>query len=621
MKKKREKLFSEFPPVSTERWMEEVTADLKGVPFEKRLVWRTKEGFNLMPFYRAEDVENLKVPETLPGQFPYLRGTKVDNKWLIREELGVVGSPSSVNEQLKTLIDKGITAVGLHFTDGMISTDTIKAVLKDIDLNELEVNFYARHNVVLELADAVVAGLKGLGYDLAKVHGSIGFNPFRHILSTGNKWDAIETAVELLKRVEPLKEFTCFSVQSVDFVNAGAYIYQELGYALAAGANIIDEVAEKSGVTRSTVAERVRFEMGIGSNYFIEIAKFRAIRWLWALIVKGDDEIVSERAMKAVVHAESSRWNKTVYDAYVNLLRTQTEAMSATIAGVHSLTVLPFDVAYSHGSDFSKRIARNQQHLLNEESHFDKVTDPAGGSYYVEHLTDAVAAEAWKLFLEVEEQGGFTKLANSGKIQEAINASNAERRSAVATRRENLLGTNIFPNFNEVITDEKLKGLEQDAPQQGNVTALDTRRGAYDFEQLRIATDKLGDKRPKVFMLTIGKLAMRLARSQFSSNFFATAGYHTIDNLGFNTVEEGVEAAIKAKADLVVLCSSDEEYATYGPEAYDALAGRLPLVIAGAPACMEDLKAKGIEHFIHVKVNVLETLQMFNELLGVTSKN
>ena len=207
-------------------------------------------------------------------------------------------------------------------------------------------------------------------------------------------------------------------------------------------------------------------------------------------------------------------------------------------------------------------------------------------------------------------------MAREGKIQQAVNTSNAERHKAVATRKESLLGTNIFPNFTETATEEKL--AVSHAVEQGiKVAALDTRRGASDFEELRMATERSG-KTPKVFMLTIGNLAMRLARSQFSANFFGVAGYKIIDNLGFNTIKEGIEAARAQKADIVCLCSSDDEYAEYGPQAYDELKGEIPLVIAGAPACMEDLKAKGIEHFVHVRCNVLETMQGFSKLLGIT---
>lgn len=621
MKEKREKLFSEFPPVSNEEWMEVVTRDLKGAPFEKKLVWRTKEGFNVQPFYRAEDIEHLPTKDVLPGQFPYVRGTKADNNWLVRQDIAVQGDIQQLNTNIKSVMELGANSLGLHFVDECVNAATIQEMLAGIDLDKLEINLYARRDLTVQLIEATKEALKALGADLGKVRGSFGFNPFRHTLGAGVRWSEwVETSVEVLKAAEPLTQFTCLSFQSVDLVNAGAYIYQEIGYALAAGADMLAKVSEKSGKSISEVAERIRFEMGIGSNYFMEIAKFRAIRWLWALIVRSNDEKATERATKAVVHAETSRWNKTIYDAYVNLLRSMTETMSATIAGVHSVTVNPFDKHYNpKGSDFSRRIARNQQLLLKEESHFDKVVDPAGGSYYIEHLTQAIAEQGWKLFLEVEEQGGFAKLANEGKVQEAVNASNEARHKAVATRRENLLGTNIFPNFTETATEET-RAIDNSKVEGKEITALDKRRGASDFEELRLATEASG-KTPKVFMLTIGNLAMRLARSQFSSNFFGVAGYKLIDNLGFETVQEGVDAARKAGADIVVLCSSDDEYAEYGPQALEALKGEMPLVIAGAPACMEELQAKGIEHFVHVKANVLETMQKFNELMGIKSRS
>lgn len=621
MKEKREKLFSEFPPVSNEEWMEVVTRDLKGAPFEKKLVWRTKEGFNVQPFYRAEDIEHLPTKDVLPGQFPYVRGTKADNNWLVRQDIAVQGDIKQLNTNIKCVMERGANSLGLHFVDECVNAATIQEMLAGIDLDKLEINLYARRDLTVQLIEATKEALKALGADLGKVRGSFGFNPFRHTLGAGVRWSEwVETSVEVLKAAEPLTQFTCLSFQSVDLVNAGAYIYQEIGYALAAGADMLAKVSEKSGKSISEVAERIRFEMGIGSNYFMEIAKFRAIRWLWALIVRSNDEKASDRATKAVVHAETSRWNKTIYDAYVNLLRSMTETMSATIAGVHSVTVNPFDKHYNpKGSDFSRRIARNQQLLLKEESHFDKVVDPAGGSYYIEHLTQAIAEQGWKLFLEVEEQGGFAKLANEGKVQETVNASNEARHKAVATRRENLLGTNIFPNFTETATEET-RAIDNSKVEGKEITALDKRRGASDFEELRLATEASG-KTPKVFMLTIGNLAMRLARSQFSSNFFGVAGYKLIDNLGFETVQEGVDAARKAGADIVVLCSSDDEYAEYGPQALEALKGEMPLVIAGAPACMEELQAKGIEHFVHVKANVLETMQKFNELMGIKPRS
>lgn len=309
----------------------------------------------------------------------------------------------------------------------------------------------------------------------------------------------------------------------------------------------------------------------------------------------------------------------TIYDAHVNLLRSQTEAMSAALAGVDSITVRPFDKIYQTPDDISERIARNQQLLLKEECHLDKVVDPSAGSYYVEVLTNSLAEVAWTLFNETEDKGGFGAAVLSGEIQKAVNASNADRKKAIATRREVLLGTNQFPNFTETAAG---KIQEPEACCCGGhcgeatIPALDFSRGASNFEALRLATEKSG-KTPKVFMLTIGSLAMRLARSQFSGNFFGCAGYKIIDNLGFETVEAGVEAAVTSGAEIVVLCSSDDEYVDLAPAAFKALAGRAEFVVAGAPECTEDLKAQGITQFVNVKSNVLETLKAFNAKLGI----
>lgn len=373
-----------------------------------------------------------------------------------------------------------------------------------------------------------------------------------------------------------------------------------------------------AGVKADEVARRIKFNMGVSSNYFMEIAKFRAARMVWAQIVE-QYKPESKLSSKMLCHAVTSRFNQTIYDAHVNLLRSQTETMSAALAGVDSITTTPFDVPYKTPDAFSERIARNQQFLLKEESHLDKVVDPAGGSYYVETLTVSLAKEAWKLFLEVEEKGGFLACINDNSIQKAINATAEKRHVDVARRKEILLGTNQYPNINETAA-QKIEttgcscGCHHKEGGEAQGTGLSRKRAASDFEALRLATEAASN-RPKVFMLTIGNLAMRLARAQFSTNFFGCAGYEIIDNLGFDTVQEGVDAAIEKGADVIVLCSSDDEYATLAPEAFKYLDGRAMFVVAGAPACMEELQAVGINDFIHVRCNVLETLQSFNAKL------
>ena len=219
----------------------------------------------------------------------------------------------------------------------------------------------------------------------------------------------------------------------------------------------------------------------------------------------------------------------------------------------------------------------------------------------------------------MEEEGGFLALLKKGNIQAKVNESGVKRHVDVARRKEILLGTNQYPNFNETALDKLQKegcicGCGCQTPADGAVEYLNFDRAASQFETLRLDTERSG-KRPKVFMLTIGNLAMRLARAQFASNFFGCAGYEIIDNIGFDSVKEGVDAAVEKGADVVVLCSSDDEYATFAPEAFKELNGRAMFVVAGAPACMDELKAQGIEDFIHVRVNVLDTLIGFNAKL------
>ena len=614
----KEKLFSEFAPVSTEEWMAKITADLKGVPFEKKLVWKTGEGFNVNPFYRAEDIEGLKTTESLPGEFPYVRGTKKDNDWKVRQNIEVCCFKGA-NEKALDLLTKGVTSLGFIIKGDEVNEENIATLLEGICPASVELNFNTCNCKAEKLIGILADYFKGKGVDAEKCYGSVNYDAFKKPLVKGkenSEW--VEGAAAVLKAGQALPNYRVLAVNAFLFNNAGAYISQELGYALAWGNELKAKLTE-AGFTADEVAKKIKFNLGISSNYFMEIAKFRAARWLWAEIVAAYKP-ACECACKMVAHAQTSEWNMTVYDAHVNLLRSQTEAMSAALAGVDSITVRPFDKIYQTPDDFSERIARNQQLLLKEECHLDKVVDPSAGSYYVEVLTNSLADVAWKLFLEVEEKGGFSVAVNAGEIQNAVNASNVARKKAVATRREILLGSNQYPNFTEVAADKiQEKGsccCGGGHCGEATIPALDFSRGASEFEALRMTTEKSG-KTPKVFMLTIGNLAMRLARSQFSANFFGCAGYKIIDNLGFDTVEAGVEAAVKAGAEIVVLCSSDDEYAEFAPAAYKALAGRAEFVVAGAPACADDLKAQGIDQFVNVKSNVLETLKAFNAKLGI----
>lgn len=594
--------------------MDKVTADLKGADFEKKLVWKTNEGFNVRPFYRQEDLEGLEYLDSLPGEYPYVRGTKIHNKWRVRQDIDVT-DVNEANQKAREATSRGVDSIGFFLKDEkLVSKENISALLKDIDTNAVEINFTVPHGNK-ELVD-ILAEILNSGKTAG---GSVNFDPLGNLTISGSTCvpveELLDDAAQMVQKGSQLPGFQTVSANAKHFNNAGSSIVQELGFGLAMGNEYLAELTSRDQKV-DDVAPRIRFNFGIGGNYFMEIAKLRAARMLWAKIVDAYNPADKE-VSKMKTHCETSEWNKTIYDPYVNMLRTQTEAMSATIGGTDSLTVAPFDKVFRQPGQFSERIARNQQLLLKEEAYFGKITDPSAGSYYIENLTHSIANEAWKLFLEVEEKGGYAKALKAGVIQEKIKETSAKRIKDLARRKDILVGTNQYPNNLESVSSQISEEKAFTDAESGNtVEPIQLFRGAEEFEALRLATEKAG-KRPKVFMLTYGNLAMRLARSQFSGNFFGCAGYEIIDNLGFNTIQEGVDAAKKAEADVVVLCSSDEEYAEAAPAAKDALDDKTIFVVAGEPACMDDLKAKGIEHFVSMRSNLLETLQKFNKMLNI----
>ncbi len=612
----RERLFAEFEVPTREQWLEKIGADLKGADFEKRLVWRTGEGFSVQPFYRRDDLEGLPSVASLPGEFPFVRGNRTDNNlWRVRQDIDVADA-GEANAKALDILNRGVDSLGFNLPSGMVDAATVASLLDGVYCDIVEVNFSTCKRRSPELARLLAAYFDGRGCDRARVSGSIDWDPVEKILLNGaDVSPVLSLAGEMVAAVAPFPEFRCVAVNSRTLCNSGAYIYQELGYALAWGCEYMQLLTD-AGVPAGEAARRIKFNMGVSENYFMEIAKFRAARLLWAQIVR---QFAPEREADCKMHvcAVTSEYNQTLFDSYVNLLRSQTEAMSAALSNVESIVVTPFDSAYESPNDFSERLARNQQLLLKEEAHFDKLVDVSGGSYYVERLTDAIAREAWKLFLSVEEDGGFLAQALAGKVQEAVNASNAKRHGDAAKRREFLLGTNQFPNFTEKSDGKRAAargcGCGHDAG-DAPVARLDRRRLASEFEELRLRTEAASHQ-PVAFMLTVGNLAMRQARAQFSCNFLACAGYRVVDNLGFKSVEEGVDAALAAGADIVVLCSSDDEYAEYAVPAFRYLGGRAMFVVAGAPACMDELRAAGIENYIHVRANQLETLRAYNEKL------
>lgn len=376
-----------------------------------------------------------------------------------------------------------------------------------------------------------------------------------------------------------------FAVDATQF--RGATAVQEVAFSVAAG---IDEIAKDTSRT-------ITFRVAIGSSFFFQIAKLRALRMLWARVVESFGG--SREAAKAVIYARTSHWNETIYDPYVNVLRSTTEAMSAAVGGCDSLTVGPHDECFRIPDATSRRLARNTQLILKKEALLDKVADPAGGSYFVEVLTESLAREAWKLVQNIEAEGGFAKA--SSFIAEELETSKAAKRTAVAARRRVLVGTNQYPNLNE----HALPVLERVEPD----------RAAEAFEAIRLRTERFaagGGRAPKILLAEIGDVKMRKARSGFALNLFGCAGFDVV-------VEtfDSVEAIAAHPADAIVLCSSDNAYLRLASELIPKLRG-VPVIIAGYPKdAVEPLKQAGVADFVHVRSNAVEVLTNWQDRLGV----
>ncbi|MBO7199100.1 MAG: acyl-CoA mutase large subunit family protein, partial [Alistipes sp.] len=404
----KEKLFAEFPPVSTEQWEAVITTDLKGADYERKLVWKTGEGFNVRPYYRAENLAEVKYLGVEAGEFPFVRGVSKDNTWRVHQTISVKCAKEANEEALK-LLNSGVDSLGFCFCESCACEVDVDALLKDIVPTAVELTFCGGEAEALAaLANKVLAKYANEPKDDLRINFCI--DPIIKSLSVKgtcgckeNERNCFDVIAELVKATAEYKRVKVVNVSGATFSNAGSTIVEELAFTLSAAHEYLVKLMEK-GLTIDEVARKIRFTFAVTSNYFLEMAKFRAARMLWANIVKAYGP-AKDCSCKMVAHAVTSTWNQTVYDPYVNMLRGTTEAMSAAIAGVHSLEVLPFDYSFEAPTEFSKRIARNAQLLLKKESHFDQVIDPAGGSYYIESLTTSIANEAWALFREIEEKG------------------------------------------------------------------------------------------------------------------------------------------------------------------------------------------------------------------------
>jgi len=685
-------------------WKKTVEAELKGVPFEKKLVTRTFEGIALQPLYTRADCAALPALSAAPGEVPFIRGVRPsgykNSAWEFAQEI-VAATPVGFNTAIVADLMAGQNAVVLTpdaaaragldpdeaapeaIGSGGVSLadeQDLAVALAAVDLTAVPVHLRAG-------ADALP--LAALYFQLArrrkvagtKLTGSLTADPLGTWAETGHLPASLDSLYDSLAGWTTWAAANAPALRTVGvnvalYGDAGATATQELAFALASAADYLRALAAR-GVDVGTAVERLRFRFAIGSQFFTEIAKFRAFRPLLTRVVTAFGA-AAETAAKPVVHAATTQWDKTLLDAHVNMLRVTTEALSAVLGGVDSLHVAPFDEVRGETNEFSRRIARNVHTLLAEEFSFTQTADPAGGSWYVEKLTDELARKAWALFQDIEGRGGFASALRAGYVQELVAKSAAEKSDAVAKRRSGLVGTNLFPNLKEKPLVPTAEGLADvvtrrsrevagrrhatvpavagdwaarfaaalsaanDGATIGQLTRLGRSGGSAEaeikavaphrasegFEQLRRASDAFAARtgaRPKVFLAKIGPVLQHKARADFSAGFFATAGFEPIAKQAFDTAEAAAAAAVASGAAVAVLCSTDDTYPALVPvfaQAVKAAKPSVTVVLAGLPAepaTVEAFRAAGVDEFIHIRANVEATLAKFLKQIGALS--
>lgn len=618
-------LSNKFPPTETSEWLSAVEKDLKGSDYEKTLVWKTDENIDIQPFYRQEHISHLgELVQSIPGEFPFARGiNKEKDSWKINVRIRHQ-SADNANEAAINAINNGADSVTFS-KEVFDRAKNIEPLLTNINLKNTLINFETEE----QIDKKVKLISKYLQSKNEVLNGSFFLDPLKTLIIKGDDKD-LESAITEIKEAillcdEYMPFYRIFTIHSYPFKSSGGNIVQELAFTLNAAVEYITKLTN-IGLDIDSICKRIKFSFSIGSSYFMEIAKLRAARLLWGKIVEHHNP-ANEESCKMNIHAHTAHFNKTVYDPYVNILRGTTETMAAAIGGANSITVTPFDACYKNSDHFSERVARNTQLITRHEAFLDKVKDPGGGSYYIEKLTESISEEALKLFKEVEKNGGFIESLKKGLIQERITKSRSVFEEKSHTREKAFLGTNHYPNPEEKMPGKMEKTdstTEEMADNKANpdIQPLKTFRGSEQFEKLRFKTEKYSELKghaPKVFLLQLGDLRKRRARANFSYNLFGCAGFEIVDNSGFDTTESGVKSALESKADIVVICSSNDEYPDLVPEAVRGLREKKPeqiIVVAGySKTLLENLKNCKIDDFIHTGTNAVEFLNKYMKIL------
>jgi methylmalonyl-CoA mutase len=678
-------------------WRKSVEAELKGAPFDKKLVARTFEGIALQPLYTRASLP-AGASDARPGEAPFLRGVRPlgykERTWEIAQE-HALRAPVLFNSAVMADLARGQDSVVLTpcaaaragFDSGENAADLagdtgvaiasrreLTMALAGVDLGAVSVHVHAGADA-LPLAAIYLGLARDGGADWSKLTGSVTADPLGEWVEAGR------LAASLGALYDSLAGWTTWSashtpklhtigVNAVQWAEAGGTAVQELAFALAGAAEYLRALRDRD-VPVALAGGRMRFRFAVGPQFFLEIAKFRAFRPLWARVLEAFGA-PAHLAAQTAVHAATARWNKTMLDPHVNMLRATTEALSAVLGGCDSLHIGPFDETAGTSNEFSRRIACNVHTLLAEEFGFTQTADPGGGSWYLESLTDELARRAWVQFQAIEGRGGLAAALREGYPQQLVTKAAAEKAEAVAKRRLGLVGTNLFPNLKEksLAPPTPASASRNDRNHDGRhlaamlpaeakwparfeaalaaaasgatigqlarltrpiassewvIVSLKPWRAAAAIEELRAAADAFARRtgaRPRVFLARMGPAAQHKARADFSAGFFAVGGFEVTGKDTFDLPEAAAQAAAASGAPVAVLCSTDETYPILVPAfARAAKAARrdLQVVLAGLPAdpaVVAAFRDSGVDEFIHLRASVTDILRTLLTKMG-----
>lgn len=695
-------LLEDFKPHTYEEWKVAAEALLKGRPFEKTLRSPLIEGITLDPIYRREDIADIDIKRELPGMGARVRGNcdagYTENAWAISQEIPCP-TPAGFNKAALNDLERGQNELNVPLDaatkDGV---DADKAACGEVGLGGLSVSTVedldkAFNGVHLEMISTFLqSGASGLpvgallialakkrGMDISQLSGCVESDPLGVLASTGKLPASLE---ELYKEMTTLTKFAAqkapklqtVAVSALPYSNGGASAVEELGYVLATAAEYIREMG-RHGAEIDEIAPRMRVTLTLGGNFFMEIAKLRAARLLLARLVEAFGG--SEESKAVYIHARGAKWNKSKLDPYANLLRSTTESFSGVIGGVNSMHTSAFDELYATPDEFSRRIARNQQIILQEECELTRTIDPAGGSYYVEWLTDQLARKAWERFQKIEGMGGMFKVLESGAAADHMAELRAARFKKIQQRRDEIVGVNAYPNATEKLVEEKLpdyaavqaeRAAAVKAARKADKVALapactvmdkivsaaesgaslgaiasalragaepvkiakpvEQHRAAEQYEKLRAASAAYAKKTghaPQILQANMLPSRSYRIRADWTSSFFQAAGIQMLNDVDFDSPEAAAKAAAEKGAKVVVITSSDDNYATVAiptAQALKALPNPPYIMLAGAvtPENEQAWKDAGISEYVNVRVNNYQLNLKMLEMTGAITK-